>query len=127
MFESKYKGDFKEGDIIRSEGLRLCFKVIDKITIYHSPKDYSSGSSDRTHYVHCVDPRGYNYHLPLSEIKHFVEDNFAEDKVVDPTDTKDKLIKVVLTEMLDQIRKSSHLIPIAEEDTNKLKNLIDIL
>lgn len=40
---------------------------------------------------------------------------------------KDELIKVVLTEMLDQIIKSSHLIPIAEEDTNKLKNLIDTL
>ena len=40
---------------------------------------------------------------------------------------KDKLIKVVLTEMLDQIRKASLVIPITEEDTNKLKNLIDIL
>ena len=126
MFESKYKDDFKEGDIIRSEGLRLCFKVVGKITIYHSPKDYSSGSSDRTHYVHCVDHRGYNYHLPLSEIKHSVEDNFEEDKVVDPTDTKDKLIKVVLTEMLDQIRKASIYVS-SEEDTNKLKNLIDSL
>jgi len=117
---------FEKGDIITSEGLGLCFKVIGKMTMYDTPKDYSS-SSGRTHHVHCVDPRGYNYHFPLSEIKHFVEDNFEKDKVVDSTKTKDKLIKVVLTEMLDKIREASLLIPIEEKDTDKLKNLIDIL